>query len=306
MANPVVKLRQTNNKQLRQHHASSRAREPLKISARQQAQLLWEQNRLSDRDINLIRGFIGVGMLTRHQIQRIFFRDHEKMAANRLARLFHQHFLDRTLAWGDEIRAMGLPPCYIYTANRVGVEAYSLCTGTPYQQVPFSRERYLLTRQNHKMLHDLQISEMFTRLQVGMQTLSWEMTWFNEWAAILRQEEEELVRPDGVAILERPSEQGEWGYFIEMDRGNTDWRKKLTFYERAYHRSPWRQVLQVARYPTVLCVVPEAVQAEVVQVVREKRPTTRYLLKSWERFLGTDSLSGWLEPLAATDTDLMM
>ncbi|MBK8934883.1 MAG: hypothetical protein IPM76_21730 [Chloroflexi bacterium] len=70
--------------------------------------------------------------------------------------------------------------------------------------------------------------------------------------------------------------------------------------------TPWRQVLQVARYPSVLCVVPEAVQAEVVQVVREKRPTTRYLLKSWERFLGTDSLSGWREPLAATDTDLMM
>ncbi|MBK8989706.1 MAG: replication-relaxation family protein [Chloroflexi bacterium] len=306
MANPVVKLRQTNNKQLRQHHASSRAREPLKISARQQAQLLWEQNRLSDRDINLIRGFIAVGMLTRHQIQRIFFRDHEKMAANRLARLYHQYFLDRTLAWGDEMRAMGLPACYIYTANRVGLEAYALCTGARYQQVPFNRDRYLLTRQNHKMLHDLQISEMFTRLQVGMQAMGWEMTWFNEWAAILRQEEEELVRPDGVAILERARSDMEVGYFIEMDRGNTDWQKKIAFYDRAYQRSAWRQVLRVTDYPAVLCVVvSEWVEAEAIQIVREKRPITRYLFKTWERFLAEDVYQGWLDPVTANESGLI-
>ena len=305
MANPIVKLRQTSNKQLRQHHASSRAREPLKISARQQAQLLLEQNRLSDRDINLIRGFIAVGMLTRHQIQRIFFRDHEKMAANRLARLYHHHFLDRTLAWGDEMRAMGLPACYIYTANRVGLEAYSLCTGTPYQHIPFSRERYLLTRQNHKMLHDLQISEMFTRLQVGVEAIGWEMTWYNEWAAILRQGDEELVRPDGVAILEQVGSEVEVAYFIEMDRGNTDWRKKVTFYDRAYQRSGWRQVLRVTNYPVVLCVVPEWAQAEAIQAAREQRPTTRCLFKTWGRFLAEDVWQGWLDPMTGNETGLI-
>ncbi len=305
MANPVVKLRQTNNKQLRQHHASSRAREPLKISARQQAQLLLEQNRLSDRDINLIRGFIGVGLLTRHQIQRLFFADSEKRAANRLAKLYHYHFVERGMSWMEGMETMGLTPCYVYTANRVGLEAYAFCTGTPYRQVPFSPERYLLTRQNHKMLHDLQISEMFTCLQVAVQVNGWEMTWYNEWAAILRQDEEELVRPDGVAILERTGGDEEQGYFIEMDRGNTDWQKKVSFYERAYQRSPWRSLFQVQQYPTVLCVVPSALMAEVVQVVRQKRPLTRFWLKTWESFLAEGVLTGWRDPIREGGVDLL-
>ena len=305
MANPIVKLRQTNNKQLRQHHASSRAREPLKISARQQAQLLWEQNRLSDRDINLIRGFIGVGLLTRHQIQRLFFADSEKRAANRLAKLYHYHFVERGMSWMEGMETMGLTPCYVYTANRVGVEAYAFCTGTPYRQVPFNPERYLLTRQNHKMLHDLQISEMFTCLQVAVQANGWEMTWYNEWAAILRQDEEELVRPDGLAILERIGGDEEQGYFIEMDRGNTDWQKKVSYYERAYQRSPWRSLFQVQGYPTVLCVVPSALKAEVVQVVRQKRPLTRFWLKTWEAFLAEEVLIGWLDPLREGEANVL-
>lgn len=304
MANPIVKLRQTSNKQLRQHHASSRAREPLKISARQQAQLLLEQNRLSDRDINLIRGFIAVGMLTRHQIQRIFFADSEKRAANRLAKLYHYHFVDRGMSWMEGMETMGLTPCYVYTANRVGVEAYALCTGTPYRQVPFNSERYLLTRQNHKMLHDLQISEMYTCLQVEAEANGWEMTWYNEWAASLRYEEEELVRPDGVAILEQVGSEVERGYFIEMDRGNTDWRKKATFYDRAYQRSGWRQVLRMTNYPVVLCVVPGALLAEVVQVMRQERPLTRFWLKTWEAFLAEGALAGWLDPLREGGTNL--
>lgn len=293
----LLKLRQTSNKQLRQLHASSRAREPLKISARQQAQLLLEQNRLSDRDINLLRGFIAVGMLTRHQIQRIFFADSEKRAANRLAKLYHYHFVDRGMSWMEGMETMGLTPCYVYTANRVGVEAYALCTGTPYRQVPFNPERYLLTRQNHKMLHDLQISEMYTCLQVEAEANGWEMTWYNEWAAILRYEEEELVRPDGVAILERMGGGTEYGYFIEMDRGNTDWQKKVSFYERAYQRSPWRTLFQVQQYPVVLCVVPSALMGEVAGVVRQERPLTRFWLKTWEALLAGDVLTGWLDPL---------
>lgn len=305
MQNPIVKLRPTDNKQMRRHHASSRPREPLKISARQQAQLLLEQNRLSDRDINLIRAFIAVGMLTRHQIQRLFFADSEKRAANRLAKLYRYHFLERGMSWMEGMETMGLTPCYVYTANRVGLEAYALCAGAPYRQVPFNPERYLLTRQNHKMLHDLQISEMFTSLQVGMQAMGWEMTWYNEWAAILRQEEEELVRPDGAAILERTGGDGERGYFIEMDRGNTDWQKKVSFYERAYQRSPWRSLFQVQQYPTALCVVPSALMGAVVQVVRQERPLTRFWVKTWEALLVEGALTGWLDPLREGEAKLL-
>lgn len=294
MAKPIVKLPDTENRQLRRgRHPRSQEREVLKISARQQAAELLEQNRLTDRDINLARAFIAVGILGRDQLQRLFFHDHLKLAGNRLVRLYQYHYLDRGLHWMQEMADMGLPPSYVYTLNRVGMEAYALYTNTPIGEVPYTPDRYRLTRHNHFLLHDLQISEMYTRLQTGAWATGYELTWFNESAAILRDGEEELVRPDGLAVLETKDKDWEAGYFVEMDRGNTNWAKKVDLYERAQRQSAWQVVFQLQKYPPVLCVTPRRLQRTVAETIREKRPLTRFYLKNWDDFLAAGVFEGW-------------
>lgn len=297
MAKPIVKLSATENRQLRRgRHPRSQEREPLRISARQQAAELLEQNRLTDRDINLARAFIAVGVLSRDQIQRLFFHDHLKLAGNRLVRLYQYHYLDRGLYWLPEMAEMGLPPSYIYTLSRVGMEAYALYTNTPIGEIPYTPDRYRLTRHNHFLLHDLQISEMFTRLQTEAWAVGYELTWFNETAAILRDGEEELVRPDGLAVLETKNGDWEAGYFIEMDRGSTNWAKKVAHYERARQQSGWQGVFQLQMYPPVLCVVPRRLQRTIEETIQEKRPMTCFYLKSWDDFLTGEVLAGWRLP----------
>jgi hypothetical protein len=62
----------------------------LKVSTRQWAtQLL--HGRLTTCDLELVRALIGVGMLTRHQIQRLFFDHQTNLVANRLTNLHHYH-----------------------------------------------------------------------------------------------------------------------------------------------------------------------------------------------------------------------
>ena len=50
-------------------------------------------------------------------------------------------------------------------------------------------------------------------------------------------------------------------FFVEMDRGNTDWAHKEAVYERARRQSGWQQALHVdgwrpGTFPAVLCVTP--------------------------------------------------
>jgi len=295
--NQIVRMQKMTTKRVRGYrHPPSRPRKALKVSARQHAAQLIEEGRVTTRDLELIRALIGVGMLTRQQIQRLFFNNHAKMAANRLARLYQYHFLDRSSYWLEDMGQEGFEPCYIYTIGAVGLETFALRMGVKRGDVPYTPGRYTLTREDHFLLHDLQISEMFTRMRVD--TVGYELVWFNEMAAILRQGEDEVVRPDGTAVLMGGKEEA--AFFIEMDRGNTEWGKKVAAYERARVQLPWRQTLRVdgwqpTRYPGVLCVVPAALESAVRAHIMERQPETRFYVKSWERFLLTDIFTGWYQ-----------
>lgn len=292
----VVRMRDTATRRVGgKHHPRSRVRPPLKVSTRQYALHLLE-GRLTTRDLELVRALIGVGMLTRHQVQRLFFADNAKLASNRLVKLYHYHFLDRSSYWLVDMAYEGFEPCYIYTIGATGLEAFALRMGIGRSDVPFPPARYTLSREDHFLLHDLQISEMFTRLQMGAREKGWELVWFNESAAIQRRGEEEVVRPDGIAVLMGPERQVP--LFVEMDRGNTDWVHKVAAYERARQQVTWPQTLRVdgwqpTIYPTVLCVVPDRMQDEVLRTIASRQAQTRFYLKSWETFLTTDIFTEW-------------
>ncbi len=62
---------------------------------------------------------------------------------------------------------------------------------------------------------------------------------------------------------------------------------------------------QVERYPAVLCVVPSSLLGEVVGVVRQKRPLTRFWLKTWAGFQAGSLLTGWVDPLREGEMRLL-
>ena len=154
----------------------------------------------------------------------------------------------------------------------------------------------MLTGDDHLLLHDLRISEMFTRLQLGADKRGNELVWFNEMATILRQGDEEIVRSDGMGVL--MGEGGGTAYFVEMDRGNTDWRKKVQSYERARSQTAWRQVLRVdnwqpSAYPGVLCVVPDWMEKRVREEIWGQKPQTHFYVKGWKSFWETEIFEDW-------------
>jgi hypothetical protein len=292
----IIRMRDDSKEQMGgQINRRSSVRKPLKVSTRQWAtQLL--RGRLTTRDLELVRALIGVGMLTRHQIQRLFFGDQTKLAANRLTKLYHYHFLDRSTYWLEEMGVEGFEPCYIYTLGAAGLEVFALRMGMKRQEVPFTPARYTLSRENHFLLHDLQISEMFTRLGVAAKQRGMELLWYNESATILRQDEAEIVRPDGLGVL--VGQERQTPFFVEMDRGNTDWAHKVAAYERARRQSEWQQALYVdgwrpVTFPAVLCVTPTNLARTATTIISQAPGQTAFYLKTWERFLTTDILADW-------------
>ncbi|MBK7179573.1 MAG: replication-relaxation family protein [Chloroflexi bacterium] len=289
----IIELRDVKPRQQGDYQVRAAVRPELKVSAHKKAQELLERRAITTRDINIARALIGVGLLTRHQLQRLFFADHPVVASNRLVKLYRHYFLERGHYWLLEMAAMGLEPCYIYTLGNVGQEIFAVYNGLRRQDVPFTSGRYSLMRSNHFLLHDLQISEMFTRLQVAATGVDKRLIWYNEMAAALYHGEDELVRPDGLASLYDDTWRA--NFFIEMDRGNTDWGKKLEFYDRARRQSSWRQQLMLSQYPDVLCVVPPGRAMGLVQLIQAKKPETRFLVKEWDAFVTEDALDGWLD-----------
>lgn len=289
----IIRLRDESKEQLGgYHHPRTQPRKPLKVSTRQYAQELLK-GRLTKRDIELSRALIGVGMLTRHQVQRLFFDDNAAVAANRLRKLYHYHFLDRSSYWLEDMGYEGFEPCYIYTIGTVGLEVFAMRLGISRDKVPFNPARYTLSREDHFLLHDLRISEMLTVMRLGAAELNAELLWFNETATTLRCGEEELVRPDGLGVIENKQENP--AFFVEMDRGNTDWAQKVQWYERARVDGSWRWSLAIdgwrpERYPVVLCVVPGGLEEKVQKTIQAQKAQTLFYVKTWESFRQIGSL----------------
>lgn len=277
----------------------ARTRPELKVSAHKQAIDLIEQGRLTLRDLDLARACIGVGILTRHQIQRLFFNDQMKTASNRLTKLYYNYyFLDRGPYWLTEMGEMGLVPCYLYALGRVGLAAFALHSGHSRHEMPLTPGRYSLMRSNHLLLHDVQISELFTQLHLWGHEAGLRVRWHNESAAALYRGEEELVRPDGAALLYRQDGTYHSGYFVELDRGHTPWAQKVAFYERARQaRQSWQEILDVSIYPTVLCVVPVRLRDKVIAQIATYQPQTCFYVKTWEQVLATGMYAEWYEPV---------
>lgn len=279
------------------HNGRRKSRPPLADGIRPAARRLLNSPVLTPRDEAISETLYGVGLLSRHQIQRLFFPGRSRIAvAERLRELYQRHLVDYTPDLMGRMRTAGLVASHVYKLGLVGQEIVALRRGLNRSGLGLS-DRYNLERGNPLLMHDLQVSEVYVQAKVASHQLGGDLIWYNEAAAAVRSPAgEELVRPDGFLRL---TWQGiSCSYFVEMDRGATHWADKVDFYEEAGRRGQYQHLLghNDGRLPAVLAIYPGkagAAAPRVRRAVQQQARHVQFLLKSWPDLLQADFSDGW-------------
>ena len=280
-------------------------RPPLKNSVRQTARHLLNSRSFTARDEAILETLFGIGLLSRNQIQRLFWAEsHPNTATKRLRLLYERYLLNYTPDLMDRMHTAGLEPCHVYALAPVSQEILAIRRGLSRSQLGLGH-RYDLQRGNPLLLHDLQVSEVYVKARIAIRRRRGQLTWYNEKAAAIRTPVgEELVRPDGA--LNITSGNRIRTCFIEMDRGSTHWPNKVDFYEHARRNGDsWRQQFHTDEFPPVLAVVPTRLLDKASRVIRQEARTVRFWIKTWPTFLGTDFLHGWSNAVTGDAVDLI-
>lgn len=258
---------------------------------------LIESSMITVRDYNILKTLLGVGILTRHQTQRLFWEPGASLSVinRRLKRLTDRGVLLSTITHRELLSDLGLERCNLFSLGDVGREIMAIREGRPsWRRIPYNTKYYDIRVNNRLIRHHLMTSEIYTRLKEKSGRVGNEMVWFNEMACIIREEKQELVRPDAYAAIWRNGFAEEAHLFIETDTRHTNWEKKVPSYKVASVRGDWREVLDTARFPLVLCVVPsEQAVSRVAGLIKARSTNVTYLLKAWPRFLVEDPYVGW-------------
>lgn len=265
------------------------------------AQKLIENGLVTRRDYYLLKSLIGVGLLTRRQLQELFWQPGtaRQTVSRRLSLLAgeERQLLISSSRQKDILAQLGLERCLTFGLSKTGRELIAQYEGRQsWRHVPYNDRYYKLETIRFSMIrHHLMTSEIYTRLKVKSNQAGNEMVWFNEMACILREGNQEMVRPDGYAVLWREGFPAEAHLFIETDTRHTDWEKKLQSYAAAKTRGNWRELFAIYQFPLVLCLVPS--QQAVARIARLVQGQTQspvtYLFKPWPQFLVEDPYTGW-------------
>lgn len=268
------------------------------------------------RDDEIINAVFTLGLLSRHQIQRMFWQEDLKSVSavnDRLRTLFYRHVLYRTVDVSFEMERAGLVPCHVYTLGPTGEELLALD-----RQIKRSELSYKYSgRSSQNVMHDLMTAEIYVQAVAYAYTHERElvkaakqrklekdaarrfitqnrlsMTWHGEHEAAIWQGDKELVRPDGVLEIEQGGERTL--YFVELDRGHTKWEKKVNVYDNARQFGGWQSKFGINEYPHVLVIVPPNRNKRVAEAIAAHQPTVRYLIKEWPNYLA-EPMSGWVD-----------
>lgn len=272
-----------------------KTRKSLKVSTQQAAEEVLNSRKLTDRDLKVLETLLCVGVLSRHQIQRLFWPTSVNTATTsmRLNLLYERWLITDTPRVIPTMSEAGLVPCHVYTLGPVGEEVLALQEGLNRKQIALGR-RYSLGRGAQLIMHDLQVSEVFVQAtSIVRQRADLEMKWANEKLASIWNKDNEIVRPDGAMLLKQ--DERITAHFIEMDRGATRWEEKVEAYEKAQEIGEWMGRWRLWTFPPVLSIVPAGRSKQIAKIVAEKRRKVVHLLKEWPDVLRSDVLEGWLD-----------
>lgn len=292
-------------------------RPDLKVSARNQLERIMQRTPLQARDIQILLSLEDVGILTRHQIQRLFFSSASR-ASRRLKSLYDNHllnagsdswfrfinsqvdFIDRPLVVRNQAaRNYGLIKSFTYTPSLVGRLVIALEKQVKIDEINFDPSRYDALYPTHLTMHDLWISEAYVQLRLMSKMHELPFGWHNEAGSVIYSQhdtQDEIVRPDATFTTQFQPQPDtdlcDFTRFIEMDRGSTKWESKVQQYNRAFAEGNWQN--RFDRFPTVLCVLPNRLFDKGVGQIRTHLGPVRFYGKTWGDFI-EDPCSDWLD-----------
>lgn len=268
---------------------------------RQVAVKLLENGEVTHRDAKILYTLLGIGVATRHQLQRLFWQEAVLLTTVlvRLRLLEQKGLLCASKQYIPHLKETGLTPCKVYGLGEAGLEVLAIRNAlSSRREVPYNSDYYSLLQDNRLFLHHIQASELYTCLKLESRQREHMLKWLNETAVSVRDSSgRELVRPDGAAVIETDKRMA--GFFVEIDRHKTDWYKKVYAYERGFRDGDWPARFDgVQKYPIVLCVVPtrHAVKriAHLISDYQGMGGVT-YLFKAWPDILSTTAYAGWYD-----------
>lgn len=269
-------------------------------TARQAALKLLENGEITHRDGKMMMTLLGIGIATRHQLQRLFWQEAVclRTALVRLRLLEKKGILRASRQYLPHLAQMGLIACNTYGLGDVGLEVLAWRNALDSAKaVPYNSSYYSLLQGNHLFTHHIQTSELYTRLKLAARQQGHPLQWLNETVASVRdQNGAECVRPDGGILLQ--GEEGVEPFFVEIDTRNTDWHKKVIAYERAFREGLWQERFGSGEYPPVLCVVPNAHSVtRIARLIRDTRGMSSvvYLFKAWPDLLAGNVYEKWYQ-----------
>ena len=280
----------------------------LSIGSRTYANELRATARFTDRDFRMVRLIYHTGLLSRDQLQRLFWQEVRASGtvSDRLRVLYKRWVVNIAPDVSYNMRRAGMVPCHVYTLGTVGEEIMALDEHKRRHELAYNR-RYATGRSRQNIMHDLMTAEIYVQAiayagQYNRQL--WQaiesdeqykarrllIRWHSEREAAVWQTDKELVRPDGAMEIIIGRERS--FFFVELDRGHTRWEKKVAVYDNARQFGGWQNQFGIHDYPAVLLVVPDGHSQRVGDRVAAQKPQTRYLLKEWSDFLA-EPMAGW-------------
>lgn len=278
-------------------------------AARIKASKLIQNSMITLRDTHILQTLLGVGILSRHQMQRLFWPPGTSLSTinRRLKLLTDRGILLSTTSYFDLLSDWGLERCHVYGLEDVGREVLAIRAGQPAaRHVAYNGRYYDLLAENRLIRHHLMTSEIYTRLKEKSVRAGNELLWLNEMAAHIHDGERELVRPDAYATIWREGFADAAHLFIETDTRHTEWPKKVQSYELARSHGNWRHVLGAPCFPLVLGVVPhQRAVHRVATLIQAQATSITYLLKAWPQFLAEDPYTGWFHVQGAAGEEMV-
>lgn len=284
-----------------------RTRPNLTKSVTKLAASLMRERRITNRDYHILETLYGATpILSRHQIQRLFWPDAEEKTAtqlvsNRLSKLVYPYYaLNVNPNTVHALASAGLEPCFAYYLDKVGIrllEAQREAKGQPFRTPTSS---YHAMAAPLLLLHDLMVSELFVHFVLrAQQDNNLRLRWIVQWQSIIRnQANKEVVRPDAGIIVHHNQYNTTNHYYLELDRRKSSsqsfWQDKVQKYEMAVSDGRWRGKFGMREFPTIMVVSQHIAPKKLIEGVRQHVQGTRWLFRSWESMLaGSDILHGW-------------
>ncbi len=285
------------------------SRPPLKISITQHVTELMERRIIQKRDIRLLAFLSLCNVLSRDQIWRMFWGGQGKRVVNERLKIL---WLNWVLEYRTEVEAMvdaKVPPSRLYYLNSVSKAILAQQPNIAPEQI--EQARSYAGQGGHLLAHDWMISEFHVATYVLCDQLPGvRPRWWNERQSIIHHRQAqtaqktplELARPDATLALE--TSLGQHLYYLEVDRGGTDWDKKTAVYQTACTQGNWELRLGREQFPTVLCLVPDSAVRGLARRLPHRAGPVNYWLKGWENFLATGPVTGWLDSLTRDTVSL--